>query len=136
MLDPRFPYSPHEDVGKIKALRREREKVKSQQILIRRQRDRTMHKLIMKAAQGDERFLMKDINCNFEYEMLKRMRARAERDKVEEAVIKIQRWWKTIKSKRLFKFIVRLLFFTYLNKEPNAERSIYQNIEMVANCPP
>ena len=50
MLDPRFPYSPHEDVGKIKALRREREKVKSQQILIRRQRDRTMHKLIMKAA--------------------------------------------------------------------------------------
>jgi len=136
LLDPRFPYSPHEDVGKIKALRREREKVKSQQILIRRQRDRTMHKLIMKAAQGDERFLMKDINCNFEYEMLKRMRARAERDKVEEAVIKIQRWWKTIKSKRLFKFIVRLLFFTYLNKEPNAERSIYQNIEMVANCPP
>jgi hypothetical protein len=120
LLDPRFPYSPHEDVGKIKALRREREKVKSQQILIRRQRDRTMHKLIMKAAQGDERFLMKDINCNFEYEMLKRMRARAERDKVEEAVIKIQRWWKTIKSKRLFKFIVRLLFFTYLNKEPNA----------------
>jgi len=136
LLDPRFPYSPHEDVGKIKALRREREKVKSQQILIRRQRDRTMHKLIMKAAQGDERFLMKDINCDFEYDMLKRMRARAERDKVEEAAIKIQRWWKTIKSKRLFKFIVSLLFFTYFNEEPNAKRSIYQNIEMVAYCPP
>ena len=136
MLDPRFPYSPHEDVGKIKALRREREKVKSQQILIRRQRDRTMHKLIMKAAQGDERFLMKDINCDFEYDMLKRMRARAERDKVEEAAIKIQRWWKTIKSKRIFKFIVSFLFFTYFNEEPNAERSIYQNIEMVAYCPP
>jgi len=89
----------------------------------------------MKAAQGDERFLMKDINCDFEYDMLKRMRARAERDKVEEAAIKIQRWWKTIKSKRLFKFIVSLLFFTYFNEEPNAKRSIYQNIEMVAYCP-
>ena len=37
-----------------------------------------MHKLIMKAAQGDEKFLMKDINCDYEYDMLKRMRARAE----------------------------------------------------------
>jgi len=90
----------------------------------------------MKAAQGDERFLMKDINCDFEYDMLKRMRARAERDKVEEAAIKIQRWWKTIKSKRLFKFIVSFLNFTYFNEEPNAKRSIYQNIEMVAYCPP
>jgi hypothetical protein len=94
-------------VDKIKALRREREKVKSQQILIRKQRDRTMHKLIMQAtAQGDEKFLMKDINCDYEYDMLKRMRARAEKDKLEEAAVKIQRWWKTIKSKRLFKFIV------------------------------
>jgi hypothetical protein len=106
LLDPRFPYSPHENVDKIKALRREREKVKSQQILIRKQRDRTMHKLIMQAAQGDEKFLMKDINCDYEYDMLKRMRARAEKDKLEEAAVKIQRWWKTIKSKRLFKFIV------------------------------
>ena len=39
-----------------------------------------MHKLIMKAAQGDEKFLMKDINCDYEYDMLKRMRARAEKD--------------------------------------------------------
>ena len=108
LLDPRFPYSPHENVEKIKALRREREKVKSQQILIRKQRDRAMHKLIMKAAQGDEKFLMKDINCDYEYDMLKRMRARAERDKVEDAAIKIQRFWKTIRSKKLFKFIVSL----------------------------
>lgn len=86
-MDPRFPYSPHEDVEKIKALRREREKVKSQQILIRKQRDRTMHKLIMQAAQGDEKFLMKDINCDYEYDMLKRMRARAQKDKLEEAAI-------------------------------------------------
>jgi hypothetical protein len=48
-----------------------------------------MHKLIMQAAQGDERFLMKDINCDYEYDMLKRMRARAEKDKLEEAAIKI-----------------------------------------------
>jgi ribosomal protein S5 len=61
----------------------------------------------MKAAQGDEKFLMKDINCEYEYDMLKRLRARAERDKIEEAVIKIQRFWKTVKTKRLFKFIVR-----------------------------
>jgi len=107
-LEPRFPYSPHEDAEKIKALRREREKVKSQQILIRKQRDRAMHKLIMKAAQGDEKFLMKDINCEYEYDMLKRLRARAERDKIEEAAIKIQRFWKTVKTKRLFKFIVSI----------------------------
>ena len=66
-----------------------------------------MHKLIMKAAQGDEKFLMKDINCDYEYDMLKRMRARAEKDRVEEAVIKIQRFFKTVRSKKLFKFIVR-----------------------------
>lgn len=106
LLDPRFPYSPHENVEKIKALRREREKVKSQQILIRKQRDRTMHKLIMQAAQGDERFLMKDINCDYEYDMLKRMRARAVKDQLQEAAVKIQRCWKTVKSMRLFKFIV------------------------------
>ena len=69
-----------------------------------------MHKLIMKAAQGDEKFLMKDINCDYEYDMLKRMRARAEKDRVEEAVIKIQRFFKTVRSKKLFKFIVK---YTY-----------------------
>ena len=93
-----------------------------------------MHKLIMQAAQGDERFLMKDINCNYEYDMLKRMRARAERDKLEEAAIKIQRWWKTIKSKRLFKFIVRnLLLFIRNNLELNEERGFAEDIEVVAN---
>jgi hypothetical protein len=93
-----------------------------------------MHKLIMQAAQGDERFLMKDINCNYEYDMLKRMRARAERDKLEEAAIKIQRWWKTIKSKRLFKFIVRdLLLFIRKNLELNEERGFAEDIEVVAN---
>jgi hypothetical protein len=64
----------------------------------------------MKAAQGDEKFLMKDINCDYEYDMLKRMRARAEKDRVEEAVIKIQRFFKTVRSKKLFKFIVK---YTY-----------------------
>ena len=93
-----------------------------------------MHKLIMQAAQGDERFLMKDINCNYEYDMLKRMRARAEKDKLEEAAIKIQRWWKTIKSKRLFKFIVRdLLLFIRNNLELNEERGFAEDIEVVAN---
>lgn len=93
-----------------------------------------MHKLIMQAAQGDERFLMKDINCNYEYDMLKRMRARAEKDKLEEAAIKIQRWWKTIKSKRLFKFIVRdLLLFIRKNLELNEERGFAEDIEVVAN---
>jgi hypothetical protein len=85
--------------------------------LIRKQRDRAMHKLIMKAAQGDERFLMKDINCDFEYDMLKRMRARAERDRVEEAAIKIQRFWKTVRSKKLFKFIVKSFYSPNLIRE-------------------
>jgi hypothetical protein len=85
--------------------------------LIRKQRDRAMHKLIMKAAQGDERFLMKDINCDFEYDMLKRMRARAERDRVEEAAIKIQRFWKTVRSKKLFKFIVKSIYSSNLIRE-------------------
>ncbi len=76
-----------------------------------------MHKLIMKAAQGDERFLMKDINCDFEYDMLKRMRARAERDRVEEAAIKIQRFWKTVRSKKLFKFIVKSIYSSNLIRE-------------------
>lgn len=85
--------------------------------MIRKQRDRAMHKLIMKAAQGDERFLMKDINCDFEYDMLKRMRARAERDRVEEAAIKIQRFWKTVRSKKLFKFIVKSIYSSNLIRE-------------------
>jgi hypothetical protein len=107
-LDPRFPYGPHEDIERIKALRREREKVKSMQILIRKQRERVMHKLIMQASNGDEKFLMKDINCEYEYDMLRKMRVRAERERANEAACKIQRWYKSLRSRRLFKFIVNV----------------------------
>jgi IQ calmodulin-binding motif len=76
------------------------------QILIRKQRERVMHKLIMQASNGDEKFLMKDINCEYEYDMLRKMRARAERERVNEAATKIQRWYRSLKSRRLFKLIV------------------------------
>jgi hypothetical protein len=92
-----------------------------------------MHKLIMQAAQGDEKFLMKDINCDYEYDMLKRMRARAEKDKLEEAAVKIQRWWKTIKSKRLFKFIVSVSHEGNVCLELNEEGGIVKDIEVVAH---
>lgn len=107
LLEPRFPYSPHSDADKIKTLRREREKMNGQQILIRKQRDRAMNKFIWKAAHGDEKFLMKDINCEFEYDMLKKMRLRAALDRKHEAATRIQRWYKTKRSNKLFKMIVR-----------------------------
>lgn len=106
LLDPRFAYGPHEDIERIKALRREREKVKSMQILIRKQRERVMHKLIIQSSHGDEKFMMKDINCDYEYDMLRKMRARADRERAHEAASRIQRWFKALRSRRLFKFIV------------------------------
>jgi hypothetical protein len=48
-----------------------------------------MHKLIMQASHGDEKVLMKDINCEYEYDMLRKIRARAEREKLNEAATKI-----------------------------------------------
>lgn len=51
---------------------------------------------------------MKDINCEYEYDMLRKMRARAERERANEAATKIQRWYKTLRSRRLFKFIVEI----------------------------
>ncbi|TNV80283.1 hypothetical protein FGO68_gene9339 [Halteria grandinella] len=105
LLEPRFPYSPHSDADKIKSLRREREKMNSHQILIRKQRDRAMTKLVWKAAGGDERFLMKDINCEYEYQQLVKMRARAEQERRQDAATKIQRWYKTKRSNGLFKII-------------------------------
>jgi hypothetical protein len=36
---------------------------------------------------------MKDINCEFEYDMLRKIRARAEKEKYNEAATKIQRWY-------------------------------------------
>jgi hypothetical protein len=105
LLEPRFPYSPHSDANKIKCLRREREKMNSHQILIRKQRERAMNKLVWKAAQGDEKFLMKDISCEYEYDQLLKMRARAEQERRQDAATKIQRWFKTKRSNGLFKII-------------------------------
>jgi len=59
------------------------------QILIRKQRERVMHKIIIQAYHGDEKVLMKDINCEFEYDMLRKMRARAEKERANEAATKI-----------------------------------------------
>lgn len=64
-----------------------------------------MHKLIMQASHGDEKFLMKDINCEFEYDMLRKLRARAEKDRKEEAAIKIQSFFKTLQTMKLYKFV-------------------------------
>ena len=78
------------------------------QILIRKQRERVMHKIIIQASNGDEKFLMKDINCEYEYDMLRKMRARAEKERANEAATKIQSWFKSLHSRRLFKFIVKI----------------------------
>lgn len=67
-----------------------------------------MHKMILKAARGDEKFLMKDINCELEYDMLKKYRVRAEIERKQEAATRIQRWFKTVRQQGFFKLIVRL----------------------------
>jgi hypothetical protein len=67
--------------------------------------------------------------------MLKRMRARAEKDRVEEAVIKIQRFFKTVRSKKLFKFIVRNTYKSpILFIERGQKGSGNKDSEVVADC--
>ena len=106
ILNPRFNYSPHSNVDHIKALRREREMMKSQHILIRKQKER---KLSLSIHQQDEKSLLKEMNCGFEYQLLQKMRAKSYLENRIEAVVKIQRSYKTLLMRRMFKYIVSVL---------------------------
>jgi hypothetical protein len=95
----------------------------SHQILLRKQRDRAMNKLVWRAAQGDEKFLMKDINCEYEYDQLRKMRVRAENERRNDAATKIQRWHKTKRSNALFKVIVSSTRTLLIYREKSGERA-------------
>lgn len=76
ILNPRFPYAPHCNVDEIKALRRYREKMSGHQVLIRKQKERQLN-LTRTAQLVTAKSAMKDLNCEFEFEILKKLRAKS-----------------------------------------------------------